>query len=179
LRGADHSPEESMEGQPLNIASSTEEMRQSIAAQSAAAGPTFFHLRARLPKQGRTDTPLAATDRMWVVLKTYANDGENELHAHPNEDHVFLVLQGRAVFYGPQGEERHVQKYDGILLPRGTFYWFKSVGDEPLIMARVGAVVDAAKDPLGRIDGDGKPMDGYSAANKQTEVILHEDRWFE
>jgi hypothetical protein len=26
---------------------------------------------------------------MWVVLKTYAADGENGLHAHPNEDHTF------------------------------------------------------------------------------------------
>jgi quercetin dioxygenase-like cupin family protein len=168
-----------MEGQAPAVANSTEELRESIAAQSASVGPTFFHLRARLPKQGRTDTPMAATDRMWVVLKTYANDGENELHAHPNEDHVFLVLQGQAVFYGPKSEERRVQKYDGILLPRGTFYWFKAIGDEPLIMARVGAVVDAAKDPLGRIDAEGRSMDGYSATNKQLEVILHEDRWFE
>jgi mannose-6-phosphate isomerase-like protein (cupin superfamily) len=161
------------------IANSTEEMRASIAEQSKAAGPSFFHLRARLPKQGRTDTPMAATDRMWVVLKTYANDGENELHAHPNEDHVFLVLQGEAEFYGPNKETRRVQKNDGVLLPRGTFYWFRSLGEEPLVMARVGAVVDAAKDPLGRIDINGRDMDGYSATNKQKEVVLHEDKVFE
>lgn len=161
------------------IANSTEELRNSIGAQSRAAGPSFFHLRARLPKQGRTDTPMAATDRMWVVLKTYANDGENELHAHPNEDHVFLVLQGEADFYGPNKETRRVHKNDGVLLPRGTFYWFKSVGDEPLIMARIGAVVDAAQDPLARIDSQGRSLDGYSADNKQVEVILHEHRWFE
>jgi mannose-6-phosphate isomerase-like protein (cupin superfamily) len=122
---------------------------------------------------------MAATDRMWVVLKTYANDGENELHAHPNEDHVFLVLQGEAVFYGPEGETKRVARNDGILLPRGTFYWFKAVGDEPLVMARVGTVVDPAEDPLRRIDTQGRDMDGYSGTNKQTEVILHDDRWFE
>ena len=168
-----------MESGVAAVANSTDEMRQSIATQSQAVGPSFFHLRAKLPKQGRTDTPMAATNRMWVVLKTYANDGENELHAHPNEDHVFLVLQGEADFYGPQKETRRVRKNDGVLLPRGTFYWFRSVGDEPLVMARVGAVVDPAQDPLGRIDSQGRSMDGYSAANKQTEVILHEDRWFE
>ena len=43
----------------------------------------------------------------------------------------------------------------------------------------VGAVVDAAKDPLGRIDINGRDMDGYSATNKQKEVILHEDKVFE
>lgn len=161
------------------IANSTAEMRASIAAQAGAAGPSFFHLRAQLPRQGRTDTPMAATDRMWVVLKTYAADGENELHAHPNEDHVFLVLQGEADFHGPKGEHRRVRKYDGVLIPRGTFYWFRAVGEEPLVMARVGAVVNPAADALARIDQDGRPMDGYSATNKQVEPILAEGLWFE
>ena len=161
------------------VANSTEEMRDQMEAQARAVGPTFFHLRARLPRQGRTDTPMAATDRMWVVLKAYANDGENELHAHPNEDHVFLVLQGEADFYGPNEEVRRVRPNDGVLLPRRTFYRFRSVGDEPLVMARVGAVVDPSQDPLGRIDAEGNSMDGYSAANMQVEVILHKDRWFE
>lgn len=163
-----------------HIVQSTDDMRAQIEAQAAVTGqPSFFHLRAQLPRQGRTDTPMAATDRMWVVLKTYAADGENELHAHPNEDHVFLVLQGEADFFGPKGETRRVKKHDGVLLPRGTFYWFRAVGDEPLVMARIGAVVDAARDALARIDVEGKPMDGNSVANKQVELILHPDRWFD
>lgn len=163
-----------------HIVEDTEDMRAQLDAQAAIKGqPSFFHLRAQLPRQGRTDTPMAATDRMWVVLKTYASDGENELHAHPNEDHVFLVLQGEADFYGPKGEIKRVVKHDGILLPRGTFYWFKAVGDEPLVMARVGAVVDAAKDALARINSQGQPMDGNSAENKQVELILDPNRWFE
>jgi mannose-6-phosphate isomerase-like protein (cupin superfamily) len=161
------------------IANSTEEMRAVIASQAAATGPTFFHLRAQLPRQGRTDTPMAATDRLWVVLKTYASDGENELHAHPNEDHVFFVLQGEADFHGPKGERRRAKKFDGVLIPRGAFYRFRAIGDEPLVMARVGAVVDPQQDALGRIDSEGRSMDGYSAANKQVEVILDENRWFE
>ena len=47
---------------------------------------------------------LAATRNMTVVLKTYAAGGENGLHAHTNEDHVFLILEGGATFYGPKGE---------------------------------------------------------------------------
>jgi hypothetical protein len=31
---------------------------------------------------------------MWVALKTYAAYDENGLHAHPNENHTFVVLQG-------------------------------------------------------------------------------------
>jgi mannose-6-phosphate isomerase-like protein (cupin superfamily) len=44
---------------------------------------------------------MAASDKMWVVLKIYAADGENGLHPHPNEDHTFVVLQGEAKFYRP------------------------------------------------------------------------------
>jgi hypothetical protein len=45
-------------------------------------------------------------------------------------------------------------------------------------MARIGAVVDAAKDALARIDIDNKPMAGNSAANKFTPAVLG-DRWFD
>ena len=61
-----------------HIVQGTEDMRAQIEAQASVKGqPSFFHLRAQLPRQVRTDTPMAATDRMWVVLKTYASDGEN------------------------------------------------------------------------------------------------------
>jgi hypothetical protein len=33
---------------------------------------------------------------MSVILKTYAVTGENELHRHPVEDHLFVVLKGEA-----------------------------------------------------------------------------------
>jgi len=81
-----------------NIAQSPEDLRSKVKAQIVEAKPAFFKLEAQLPQQGRTDTPVAASDRMWVVLKTYAADGENGLHAHPNEDHTFVVLQGEATF---------------------------------------------------------------------------------
>ena len=84
-----------------NIAQSPEDLRTKVKAQVVGGKPAFFKLEAQLPRQGRTDTPVAASDKMWVVLKTYAADGENGLHAHPNEDHSFVVLQGEATFYGP------------------------------------------------------------------------------
>ena len=147
--------------------------------QSAKAVPSFFHLRAQLPKQGRTNLPVATTDRMYVWLKTYASGGENELHAHPNEDHMFLVLQGAAEFYGPKGETQVVSRMDGVFLPRGSFYWFKTVSQEPLVMLRVGACVDPNEDIMGRINIDGEPMAGDSPENKEVPLILHQDRWFE
>src|SRR5437899_12471238 len=79
-----------------NVARSPEDLRSKIKAQIVEGEPAFFKLEAQLPEQGRTDTPVAASDKMWVVLKTYAADGENGLHAHPNEDHTFVVLQGES-----------------------------------------------------------------------------------
>src|SRR2546429_7978601 len=68
-----------------NIAQSPEDLRAKVMAQVADGKPTFFKLEAHLPQQGRIDTPVAASEKMWVVLKAYAADGENGLHAHPNE----------------------------------------------------------------------------------------------
>jgi hypothetical protein len=41
------------------IAQSPEDLRTSVKAQIVEGKPTFFTLEAQLPKQGRTDTPLA------------------------------------------------------------------------------------------------------------------------
>jgi hypothetical protein len=100
-----------------NIANSPEDLRAKVQLQVVGNKPSFFKLEAQLPMQGRADTPLAASEKMWVVLKTYAADGENGLHAHPNEDHgtfyrfkatseepLVMVRIGAAAF---DGLERH------------------------------------------------------------------------
>ena len=162
---------------PGTIAQSPEDLRAKVKAQVIDAKPSFFRLEAQLPKQGRTDTPVAASEKMWVVLKTYAADGENGLHAHPSEDHTFVVLQGEAIFYGPNDEEKIIGKNEGVLLPHGTFYWFKAKGDEPLVMVRIGAAAFDGIDRHGRIHPDGSDMRGDSAENKQVPLIMSED-WF-
>jgi len=164
------------DGSPA-IAQSPEDLRAKVASQIVDAKPSFFRLEAQLPKQGRTDTPVAASDKMWVVLKTYAADGENGLHAHPNEDHTFVVLQGQAIFYGPNNEEKTIGTNEGVLLPHGTFYWFKAKGDEPLVMVRIGAAAFDGVDRHGRINPDGSEMRGDSVENKQVPLIMSED-WF-
>src|SRR5271156_2074276 len=139
----------------VNVAQSPEDLRAKVNAQVVEGKPAFFRLEAQLPQQGRTDTPMAASDKMWVVLKTYAADGENGLHAHPNEDHTFVVLQGEATFYGPSEEARTIGKDEGVLLPHGTFYWFKATSEERLVMVRIGAAAFDGVDRHGRINPDG------------------------
>ena len=161
------------------LLASEDDWRTEMARLSAAAGPKFFHMRARLPMVGRTNQMLAASRYMNVVLKTYATGGENELHAHTLEDHLFVILQGAAVFFGPEGETRRVERNDCVLLPAGTFYRFHAEEKEPLVLLRVGAAVDPAKDVLARIDTDGKPFGGYTEKNKEVPCELHPTAVFE
>lgn len=161
------------------LAMSANEWREQMARMATKKVPSFFHIRARLPKQGRTNQVLAASSHMNVVLKTYASGGENELHAHSNEDHVFVVLQGSATFFGPGGEERKVDRNDCVLLPAGAFYRFQSGDAEPLVLLRIGAAHDPQQDILARIGLDGLPFDGYSERNNEVPVVLEEDKWFE
>jgi mannose-6-phosphate isomerase-like protein (cupin superfamily) len=162
------------------IANTADEWRAEMARMAESKLPSFFHARAKLPKQGRTNQVLGATRHMNVVLKTYASGGENELHAHSNEDHLFVVMQGEAVFYGPRNETREVAKNDCVLVPANSYYWFIAKEDaEPLVMLRVGAAIDPDTDVLARIDAEGKPFDGYSEKNKEVPYVLHEDQIFE
>lgn len=158
------------------IATSSQNLHDSINARIKKGVPTFFKLEAQLPTQGRTNIPLASSDSMWVVLKTYASGGENELHAHPHEDHTFVILQGAAKFYGPNKEERIAKAGEGVLLPSGTFYWFHVVSEEQLVMLRIGAQAGDG-DRFHRIDVEGKTMQGDDPANKQVPLILS-DNWY-
>ena len=148
------------------------------AAQPVAPHPNFFKMEALLPVQGRENILMAKAGGMEVVLKTYAKAGENELHAHLTEDHTFIVLQGKAEFYGPSNEIRAIGANEGVLLPRGTFYWFRSCGDDPLVMARIGAATEPGVDPTMRINSKGDYMDPASAENKEVPLVLSKDNWF-
>ncbi len=161
------------------IVASTNEWREKMAEMAQRTTPSFFPIVAQLPKEGRTNQVLGASRYLNVVLKTYASGGENELHAHTNEDHLFVVLQGAATFYGPNGETREVTRHDCVLLPAGSLYRFTAHEEEPLVLLRVGAAIDPDTDLLARVDAQGKAMDGYSKENFETGYVLHEDRWFE
>jgi len=160
------------------LATSTSDWRDKLNQQAAQSGASTFDLKTRLLKQGRTNLPLAATKTMSVVLKCYAEGGENELHAHPTEDHVFVLLRGNASFLAPDGRTTTLGANQGIMLPAGTVYSFKAFGEENLVLLRIGAVTAADGDPLARVDVEGKPFDGYSAENKRTEVVFDGDRQF-
>ncbi len=139
-------------------------------AMADNSGPTVFKLSAQLLDQGRTDTPLCATDDMTARLKVYASGGENALHAHPHEDHMFIVLQGSAQFFGSDGKLAALAAHEGIMVPKGSYYRFHATSDEPLVLLRVGTPNQGPDVNPKRIDPAGAPMVGDSKANKTVPV---------
>ena len=154
------------------VAGETEEMRCKREENTECAPPAqFFKLRAELLEQGRTNQIVADTGNMRANLKVYASGGENGLHNHSDQDHLHLVLGGKARFHGPRGEEKICSMYEGIMLPSGSYYRFESVGDEPLILFRVAAKTDPTADHP-RYNIYGEPLPGHLKENGgQIEII--------
>lgn len=145
-----------------------------------AVKPSFFAMRAQLLDAGNTETPLAVGDHLWLKIKVYAKGGENQLHAHPYQDHSFIVLAGRARFHGPRGEERELGPNDGIFLPKGCFYWFQTISEDPLVLLRVGATVAPDKHPDTRImpDGDWKVRRGRAETFISADVKYRDGAYY-
>lgn len=124
-----------------------------------------FSLKTPLLSEGRTTSFICRTDLMSVAIKVYAQGGENAAHTHLAEDHTFVVLDGEATFYDEKENPTVVKKYEGIGLPRGAYYWFKSTGDRNLVLLRFGANVPGMVGDS-RVDPQGRPLPGESPENK-------------
>lgn len=161
---------------PPAIGSDELKRRQSELAENTA--PTVFNVAGQLLARGRTDTPLAATEDLSIRLKIYAEGGENELHAHPGEDHSFIVLQGQVRFFDPDGEETVLGANQGIMLPRGNMYWFTAIEGEPLVMLRISSPNYQKLPEIDRTDADGNPMRGDSKKNKSVPIEFLEGKFY-
>jgi mannose-6-phosphate isomerase-like protein (cupin superfamily) len=126
---------------------------------------------------GRFDTVVAQSDDLTMRVKVYAEGGENAIHTHLHEDHVFLVLAGQATFHlGREEREVVVDRFQGVLLPAGAFYYFTSTGSENLVMFRVGTNKRSETDE--RMGPDGLPLPGHSARNKHVDGVPVEGKFF-
>lgn len=135
-----------------------------------SAKPTFFRMRTQLVDMGNTELPLAVGDNLWIKIKVYAQGGENHLHAHPYQDHSFIVLDGACCFHGPRGEKKMMKEKDGIFLPAGSYYWFEQVGKEPLVVLRIGACT-----PGGHPDTRVMPDGSWQVRRGRAEVFKSKD----
>src|SRR3989442_15121816 len=63
------------------------------------AAAQVVQLRTQLVKEGHTRHLLAETDLMTLRIHCYSPGiGENALHSHTKEDHIFVDLEGTAQF---------------------------------------------------------------------------------
>jgi mannose-6-phosphate isomerase-like protein (cupin superfamily) len=72
--------------------------------------------------------------------------GETNMHAHPALDSTWLVLRGKAKFYG-YGDSLigEAGPNEGVFIPKGVPYWFEASSDEPLEILHI-----TARDPNAR-----------------------------
>ena len=103
-----------------------------------------FSIKTPLVTKGVINNVVVDSDLLWLWVKVYAEGGENFLHKHVAEDHAFVVLDGQATFHDKDSSDMVVNKYEGIFLPRGTYYSFTSTGAGPLVLLRAGAGKDGA-----------------------------------
>jgi mannose-6-phosphate isomerase-like protein (cupin superfamily) len=147
-------------------------------AEAAAPEPEILTLRTQLVSAGHTKDLLARTDAMTLHIHCYGpKGGENGLHAHVDEDHMFVVLQGEAQFYGRNGPLPALKKNQALMLPRGAFYSFANETDEPLVMIRFGAMDRSAAGA--RLDPEGKPIPGRGKQKGAKPPVFIEGKFFE
>lgn len=138
-----------------------------------------FSLRTPYMKQGRITQLVAETENMWLHTKINYEGGENEIHTHLDEDHAFIVLEGQMSVFDEHGGEIKVEKYQGVMIPKGAYYRYLNTGKENLVVLRVGTGIKGK--PQGgiemRVRPDGKPLLADSAENK-TVPPVEDTRFF-
>lgn len=71
---------------------------------------------------GQARLNLARGERLISHVLVIAEGGETTLHAHRNEEHIFLVLAGQARFeFLPPQDPVQVGPLQGILIPADCF----------------------------------------------------------
>lgn len=149
-----------------------------VPATTTAEKLCFSMRNLPLLEGGATMELLGLAPMLWAHSKVYSTGGENALHSHEIEDHVFLILQGEATFHFGDGSTADVRAFQGVTVPRGTRYRFhanESGGN--LVMFRVGAAVVKDSSDLhpkfhipnealqSRSDPSGRPAPGDAKAN--------------
>jgi mannose-6-phosphate isomerase-like protein (cupin superfamily) len=104
------------------------------------------------PEEVKRVSVVCESDIVTLLVQLVKSGGENNLHYHTNSETCWMVLRGRARFYGPNGKILgELGPYEGILMPGGSRYRFEKVGDEDLeILQMVGH--DKSKGPHRRIN---------------------------
>ena len=99
-----------------------------------------FEVKPLLLDSGKKSTRLVRTDILSVAVQVVASGGETNLHGQMADDAGWLVRGGKARFYTTDDQVvATLEKNEGLLIPRGTPYWFESASDENLVILRMAA----------------------------------------
>lgn len=97
-----------------------------------------FRYRDPEPGRPKTISRLFTSDLMCGFIQVIDKGGETTLHSHAAMDGLWMVLSGRARFYGEGnvvvGE---YGPFEGLYIPRGVLYSFESAAEEPLKLLQV------------------------------------------
>ena len=110
-------------------------------------GPADSRARDRGPEKGRS-YDLLYNDSMISTVQIMQKGQGNALHYHNDEDGYWLVLTGRARFFG-EGDTYFgdLGPMEGIYTPRYTRYGFECISDEPLQVLRVSQMREVEGKP--------------------------------
>ncbi|MCW5770402.1 MAG: cupin domain-containing protein [Rhodospirillaceae bacterium] len=108
------------------------------------AEPQVFRYREPdLKGRPRAITRLFVSDLMCGLVQLIKKGGETTLHSHSGMDGLWMVLSGRARFYGE--EEKIIAELgplEGVYIPRDVKYWFESASEEePLQILQIEGFV--------------------------------------
>ncbi len=137
-----------------------------------------FSIKGPYLSAGRTNIDLARTDLLWLSFKVNAEGGENAVHAHTNEDHAFVVLEGEVTFFDENGTGKVLGEYEGIMIPKGAHYRYLNTGGRNLFMLRVGAQRDTSEGIQTRLKPDGSPIPADSPDNFHIDPVPVEGKFF-
>lgn len=145
---------------------------------SATPKTSTFSIKGPYLSEGRVNIDLARTDTMWLSLKVNAEGGENALHAHQNEDHAFLVLEGEVTFFDADGGEVVCGPYEGINIPKGAYYRYLNTGDRNLFLLRFGCKLTGPASADSRLRPDGTPLLADTAENHHIDGVPIPGKFF-
>lgn len=150
------------------MTSQATDMDEARLAKLRALRPETFSLKIPLLSGGMSRDLLCSGENSTFRIHCYSTGmGEKHgYHAHIEEEHLFVVLQGQAVFAGLDGKLPVIGRNQGIWLPKGCFYEFHNPGPDSLVVLRFGAQATGANAST-RLTPEGEPIKGRSSANPE------------
>lgn len=112
--------------------------REAIHRDAEAHIQTFSYRKPAENGHVKQISSLFRGDLIRLSVQVVKEGGENNLHYHTGGDNSWMVLRGRARFYGV-GDKLlgEFGPNEGILLPGGSRYWFEKVGNEDLEILQI------------------------------------------